>query len=248
LVQTLNISPQTFASRSDAFTWANGKTGTTQTMALDVSGNLTVTGDVRINGNDIQCSSGASAITLTSANTATTVRGDAINLQTASSAALPSGKVTYGRQYIEAYSTQDQTNPVANAENLMSFNNTGINNGISIVTNGTTLSRITMSNAGVYNIQFSAQLNQTTGGAHNAFIWLKKNGANVADSAGDTRVAGNGDRIMAAWNYIVSAAAGDYYELAWAADDTNVLLDYVAAAGVVPAVPSVILTVVPVGA
>jgi len=150
--------------------------------------------------------------------------------------------------YIEAYSTADQTNPVANAENLMSFNNTGISNGISIVTNGTTLTRITFTNAGIYNLQFSAQLNQTTGGAHNAFIWLKKNGANVANSAGDTRVAGNGDRIMAAWNYVVSAAAGDYYELAWSSDGLDVLLDYSAASAPVPAVPSVILTVVPVGA
>jgi len=161
---------------------------------------------------------------------------------------LPGGQINYGRQYIEAYSTQDQTNPVANAENLMSFNNTGISNGISIVTNGTTLTRITMSTAGIYNIQFSAQLNHTTGGSHNAFIWLKKNGTAVANTAGDTRVAGNGERIMAAWNYVVSAAAGDYYELAWAADGTDVLLDYVAASAPIPAVPSVILTVVPVGA
>jgi uncharacterized protein (DUF736 family) len=77
---------------------------------------------------------------------------------------------------------------------------------------------------------------------------LKKNGTAVANTAGDTRVAGNGDRIMAAWNYVFSAAAGDYYELAWAATDTTVILEYVAAAAPVPAVPSVILTVVPVGA
>ena len=176
-------------------------------------------------------------------------RSDNIYLLDSNSTNIPGGKINYGRQYIEAYSTQDQTNPVANAENLMSFNNTGINNGISIVTNGTTLSRITMSNAGVYNIQFSAQLSQTSGGNHNAFIWLKKNGTTVANTAGDVKVAGNGDRIMASWNYIVNAAtAGDYYELAWAATDTSVVLDYVAAAGVVPAIPSVILTVVPVGA
>ena len=179
---------------------------------------------------------------------ALTFKSDLVTLQDSAAVNLVGGKIVYGRQYIEAYSTQDQTNPVANAENLMSFNNTGISNGISIVTNGTALTRITMANAGIFNLQFSAQLNQTTGGAHNAFIWLKKNGTAVANTAGDTRVAGNGDRIMAAWNYIVSAAAGDYYELAWAADDTAVLLDYVAAAGVVPAVPSVILTVVPVGA
>jgi hypothetical protein len=53
---------------------------------------------------------------------------------------------------------------------------------------------------------------------------------------------------MAAWNYVFSAAAGDYYELAWSAGDTSVILDYIAAAAPVPAVPSVILTVVPVGA
>jgi len=185
---------------------------------------------------------------ISTATDSTTFKSDAYNFKDSAGVNIAGGKISYGRQYIEAYSTQDQTNPVINAENLMSFNNTGISNGISIVTNGTTLTRITMANAGVYNIQFSAQLNQTTGGAHNAFIWLKKNGTTVADTAGDTRIAGNGDRIMAAWNYIVSAAAGDYYELAWAADDTAVLLDYVAAAGVVPAVPSVILTVVPVGA
>jgi len=81
LVACLAINPQTFASRSDAFTWANGKTGTTQTMALDVSGNLTVTGDIRINGNDIQNSGGTAAITLSSANATTTIKGDAITLE-----------------------------------------------------------------------------------------------------------------------------------------------------------------------
>jgi hypothetical protein len=83
LVPVITASPQTFASRSDAFTWANGKTGTTQTMALDVSGNLTVTGDVRINGNNIQGSGGLNAIDLTSGNTLTTFRTNTGLFQTA---------------------------------------------------------------------------------------------------------------------------------------------------------------------
>jgi len=248
LINCFSITPQTFACRSDAFTWANGKTGTTQTMALDVSGNLTVTGDVRINGNDIQGSGGVSAITLTSANTATTVRGDTINLQTAASVALPSGQISYGRQYGDFSSLVSQTNPVANAENLMIFGTTNANNGVTIVSNGTALTRITFANAGIYNLQFSAQLSQSAGGAHNSFIWIKKNGTTVANTAGDTRIAGNGDRIMASWNYIVTAVAGDYYELAWAASDTSVILEYVAASGVVPGIPSTALTVTPVGA
>ena len=179
---------------------------------------------------------------------ATTLRTDSVVLQTAAGPALPSGKISYGRQYINAYDTTDQTNPVANAENLMKFGTTDISSGISIVSNGTALTRITFANAGVYNLQFSAQLSQTAGGADNAFIWLKKNGTTVANTAGDTRVAGNGDRIMAAWNYVFSAAAGDYYELAWAASGTTVILEAVPAAGVVPGIASVILTVVPVGA
>jgi hypothetical protein len=83
LVPVITANPQTFASRSDAFTWANGKTGTTQRMSLDVSGNLIVSGDVRINGNDIQGSGGVNAITLSSANTNTTVVGDTFRVNNA---------------------------------------------------------------------------------------------------------------------------------------------------------------------
>lgn len=184
---------------------------------------------------------------ITTDTSQTVFKSDNYQILDVAGSPIPGGRITYGRQYLEAYATQDQTNPVANAENLMLFNNTGINNGISIVSNGTTPTRITMSNAGVYNIQFSAQLSQNSGGTHDAFIWLKKNGTTVPDSAGEVALAGNGDRLLASWNYIVSAAAGDYYELAWAGTSTAVILDYVAAAGVVPAIPSVILTVVPVG-
>jgi hypothetical protein len=83
LVPVITANPQSFASRSDAFTWANGKTGSTQTMALDVSGHLTVTGDVRINGNNIQGSGGLAAIDLTSGNTLTTFRTNTGLFQTA---------------------------------------------------------------------------------------------------------------------------------------------------------------------
>ena len=156
--------------------------------------------------------------------------------------------VDYDKVYGNFYSSVDQLNPVANAENLMVFGTTDIASDVSIVSNGTALTRITIAKAGIYNIQFSAQLSQTSGGSANTFIWLKKNGTTVADTAGDTQVAGNGDKIMASWNYLVSAAANDYFELAWAASATSAILDAIAASGVVPAIPSVILTVVPVGA
>jgi hypothetical protein len=122
LVQALNINPQTFASRSDAFTWANGKTGTTQTMSLDVSGNLIVTGDVRINGNDIQGSGGTTAISLTSANTNTTVRGDIINLVNAGNTAT---NLQLGSTFANFASAG--TNYAAMNSTSTTFTNTGLN-------------------------------------------------------------------------------------------------------------------------
>jgi hypothetical protein len=37
--------------------------------------------------------------------------------------------------------------------------------------------------------------------------------------------------------------ANDYFELAWQAADTNVVIPYVTASGNIPAIPSIILTV-----
>ena len=53
---------------------------------------------------------------------------------------------------------------------------------------------------------------------------------------------------MAAWNFVVSATANDYYRLLWMSPDSHVEIVAVTAGAVVPAIPSVILTVVPVGA
>lgn len=75
LVTTIAHNPQTATYRSDAFTFRQGKTGTTNLMTLDSSGNMVVTGDVRINGSDIQSSDGNTNITLTS-NTLTAFAGD----------------------------------------------------------------------------------------------------------------------------------------------------------------------------
>jgi hypothetical protein len=48
---------------------------------------------------------------------------------------------------------------------------------------------------------------------------------------------------IAAWNFVLSMQAGDYFELMWSVDDTNVQIKAVAAAAPVPAIPSAILTV-----
>lgn len=143
--------------------------------------------------------------------------------------------------YIAAYDTQDQPNAGATSVNIMKFRTTEISRDISIVSD----SRITMAKAGVYNIQFSAQLDKTDSGDDIVQIWLRKNGDNVANTNTEMTLVGNNGKHVAAWNFVVQASAGDYYELAWHSSDTAVFINYIAAASTPtrPAIPSVILTV-----
>jgi hypothetical protein len=98
-------------------------------------------------------------------------------------------------------------------------------------------------NAGIYNFQFSAQLDKTSGGVGLVYIWARINGVNVPNSAGQLRIKDNNSEMLAAWNYVLEMNAGDYFELMWEVDDTSLQLLSDAASAVHPAVPSVILTV-----
>ena len=119
-------------------------------------------------------------------------------------------------------------------------------NGISIVTDGTNLTRITFANAGVYNILFSAQLANSGGTGQTVDFWLRKNGstaaANIPNTNGKVFLQGNASHVMAAWNYFIDVAAGDYIQLMWTATSTNITMVYEAATAVHPATPSIILT------
>jgi hypothetical protein len=108
-----------------------------------------------------------------------------------------------------------------------------------------------MGETGVYNIQFSAQLDKAAGSSpQSAYIWLRVNGANVAYSASQVVIKDTSAELVAAWNFIVILEADDYFELAWASSDTDMQIKAVSSAvgppaipTTVPAIPSVILTV-----
>jgi len=144
--------------------------------------------------------------------------------------------------YGSFYSTQTQTN-VASTARSMSLNTTDISNGVSI--SGSTNpynTYIKVENAGVYDIQFSAQVDKTDSGTDEIWIWLRKNGSDVSDSATSLQLVGNGAHYVAAWNFFVNAAANDYFQLMWYSPDANVRLHAEPAFGVVPGIPSLIVT------
>lgn len=139
------------------------------------------------------------------------------------------------------YDSTTQTNPVASAVNIMRLSST-YTPLTSFSISGDT-NKINVSETGIYNIQFSAQLDKTGGGASDVYIWLRINGVNVADSASKVVIDGPNAEMIPAWNWIVSLNQGDYVQIAWQSSDTNVVLAAVAAAGNIPAIPSVIVTV-----
>jgi hypothetical protein len=104
-------------------------------------------------------------------------------------------------------------------------------------------SRVYVDLPGVYNIQFSAQLKKSSGGAANAFIWPRVNGQNIGASATKVTVQGSSAAAVAAWNFLLDLDGEDYFELMWAVSNTGLVLLAEAATAFCPSIPSLILTV-----
>jgi hypothetical protein len=144
--------------------------------------------------------------------------------------------------YGSFYDTTTQLSDGLTSAMPMRLNTTAEAYGVSIV--GT--SNIKVANAGVYNVQFSAQLENTSSGKHDVNIWLTKNGINESNTDTKVTLVGNNAKDVAAWNFVLSLNANDYITLYWACtDSTNIQLT---AAGpsvspTRPAIPSVIVTV-----
>jgi hypothetical protein len=142
-----------------------------------------------------------------------------------------------------------QTAPSSNVGLAMIFRTTDLSNGVSVVTNGTNLTRITFANTGIYNLQFSSQFQNVDNALHDVTIWLRLNGSDVAGSSGFVSVPQRKNpsepgHIVVSWNYLLDVVAGQYYELYWSTTNhTNVSMKYYPAGSPPPSTASVILTV-----
>lgn len=242
--------------------WSTPKGNTTanitKVMSLDATYGANVTGNLSVTGNITGNLSGtiltANLITgtlTTNAQPNITSVGNLTSLDvtgniTTGNLVIPTGNIIYTPRYGSFYSNVDQTNPVANTAMAMTFNNTSSANSVSVVSN----SRLTIAKPGVYNIQFSAQVAKTGGGTGYVDIWLNKNGAPVDWTNGTVPVV-SGAPVIASWNYVENVTvANTYYEIMWSSADNLTLLDATAANTnpTRPGIPSVIVTVTPVGA
>lgn len=138
------------------------------------------------------------------------------------------------------FDTTDQTAALINTPYAVTFNSV---DGVFGVRRGSPTSRIIVDNPGVYNFQFSIQIDKISGGAGLIYIWARINGNDVADSMSRHRVKDNDAEDVLAWNFLLTLKGGDYFELMWAVDNVDIILEATAAAAFGPATPSVILTV-----
>lgn len=143
-----------------------------------------------------------------------------------------------------SYGTFQDTTPQSigtiNTAQAITFNTTNTSNGVS---RGTPTSRIVVANSGQYEFSFSLQLKTGSSSTKTVYIWIRKNGTDVAGSTREITISGNSEIIVPSWTYQESLNAGQYIELMWAADSTNVTLTPAAATAFAPSTASAKLNV-----
>lgn len=153
-----------------------------------------------------------------------------------SSVTSPAGVPT--RYYGSFYDTTIQTSSVINTGVPVRFNtsDSASNSGVRMNT-----SSILMDHAGIYNFQFSAQIDTST--SSDIEFWLRKNGNDVPWTNTKVSTSNQNKKAVAAWNFISSANSNDCFQLIWSTNNTGTHIDAASATAYSPAIPSVILTV-----
>jgi hypothetical protein len=160
----------------------------------------------------------------------------------------PIGNIASG-SYGSFYDTGSYLATSATTIYSMSLSTTDISNGVFV--SGSDKTRIYFTDPGVYNVQFSAQFtNSENNVTHDLRLWPRKNNlSDIIDSNSVVTVpgakSGTSGKIIAAWNFFVSASANDFIQMLWNADDANVITLATQSAGtspVSPRTPSLILT------
>lgn len=137
-----------------------------------------------------------------------------------------------------AFSDFTSQTAVVNTATLMALDTTDFSNEVSLQTG----SKITVANAGIYNLQFSVQVQNAGNAPHDIFIWLKQNGTDITGSTGKVGLPARknpGDPFhdIKGWNYFLSMNAGDYVQIYWSTTNVDVTIQTYAASGT-PTKPS----------
>jgi hypothetical protein len=101
---------------------------------------------------------------------------------------------------------------------------------------------MTVANAGIYNLQFSVQVENLDNAPQDMYIWLKQNGTDIVGSTGvlgflARKNPGDPSHDIKGWNYFLSMAANDYIQIYWSPTIATLTIPTYAASGT-PTKPS----------
>lgn len=148
--------------------------------------------------------------------------------------------------YLAVQDDTDQAATTTTAANVIGFSTTDYALGASLESS----TRLKVGYSGLYDIQFSAQLINTTNDVQEVSIWFRKNGVNVANSNSEfglppRKSTGTASRLIAAMNFFIALQKDDYVELVWRPSDIGVSIEHFPTQTTPdrPATPSIITTV-----
>lgn len=149
-----------------------------------------------------------------------------------------------GAQYVDApnglfFSTDDQTLAAINTKYDITFNQTYLNNNISVVDS----SKITCAVGGVYNFQFSGQAKSNSSSAKQIYLMINRDGTDIGYTTRQNTLSGSDQHMSINWNFSIDVQAGSYIKLRWAGDSTSSTLEATAATSPHTGIPSAVLAV-----
>jgi hypothetical protein len=140
----------------------------------------------------------------------------------------------------------DQTGNVS-AGVVVTFDTVDITDSITLVDN----SKITVPSNGIYNLQFSIQLKNTSNAQEDATIWLRINGTDLGNSATQYTVPARKSASIfgyqvAALTFLLDLNANDYVQIYWVPTATSVTIEHLPASltPAFPAIPSIIASMI----
>lgn len=109
-------------------------------------------------------------------------------------------------------------------------------------------SQITVAVSGIYEVYYSIQAHRVQGGSGAyMYIWLRKNGLDLADTNGRIEANSNNGDSLPIVIYIIELNAGDYIEFVAQADSEHIQILALNPAPIGPAIPSVIVGIKQIG-
>jgi len=139
------------------------------------------------------------------------------------------------------YTTATYTAAAANTAYPINWENTAYEQHVDI--DGTYPSRIVFEHAGIYQIDFSCELQSTNSSSKSVYIFPRINGTDIPYSTIKHSITANGESKVVSRSGIFTVEAGDYLEAMYAVTDTALRIQGTAATAFAPAAPSATIVI-----